>query len=140
MSLYMSKAERETFLADAHIGVLSISDGDRGPLSAPIWYLYEPGGDLHVSFGPNSRKAKLVSEGTHVSLVVQTETAPYKYVSVEGAVVSVGPPAAEDFMLRLATRYLGGEGGRQYASGGNGDSIVATVRIERWMTTDYSKR
>ena len=78
MSLYMSKAERETFLADAHIGVLSISDGDRGPLSTPIWYLYEPGGNLRVSFGPNSRKAKLVSGGTRVSLVVQTETAPWE--------------------------------------------------------------
>lgn len=140
MSLYMTRAEREAFLAEARIGVLSISDGDRGPLSAPIWCLYEPGGDLQVSFGPNSRKAKLLSEGTRVTLVAQTETAPYKYVSVEGAVVGVGPPIAEDFTLRLATRYLGEEGGRQYASGGNGDSIVATVRIERWMTTDYSKR
>ena len=140
MSLYMTKAERETFLAEVHIGVLSISNGDHGPLSAPIWYLYEAGGDLRVSFGPNSRKAKLISEGTRVSLVAQTETAPYKYVSVEGAVLSVGPPPSEDFTLELATRYLGEDGGRQYASGGNGDSIVVTVRIEHWMTTDYSKR
>ena len=140
MSLYMTKPEREAFLAEVHIGVLSIGDGDEGPLSAPIWYLYEPGGDIQMSMGPNSRKAKLLSEGTRITLVAQTETAPYKYVSVEGPVVSIGPPAAEDFTLRLATRYLGEEGGRQYASGGNGDSIVATIRIERWMTTDYSKR
>lgn len=140
MSLYMTRAEREAFLAEVHIGVLSIGDGDQGPTSAPIWYLYEPGGDFQVSFGPNSLKAKLLSEGTRVTLVAQTETAPYKYVSVEGPVVSVGPSPAEDFTLRLATRYLGEEGGRQYASGGNGDSVVATVRIERWMTTDYAKR
>lgn len=140
MSLYMTRAEREAFLADVRIGVLSIADGDSGPLSAPIWYLYEPGGELRVSFGPNSRKAQLVAEGTRVSLVAQTETAPYKYVSVEGAVVSVGPPPNADFTLKLATRYLGEQDGRGYAAGGNGDSLVATIRIDRWMTTDYSKR
>ncbi|MEE8421380.1 MAG: pyridoxamine 5'-phosphate oxidase family protein [Dehalococcoidia bacterium] len=140
MSLYMTRAEREAFLAEVHIGVLSIGDGDGGPASAPIWYLYEPGGDFQVSFGPNSLKAKLLSEGTRVTLVAQTETAPYKYVSVEGPVVSLGPPPGDDFLLRLATRYLGEEAGRQYASGGTGDSVVATVRIERWMTTDYTKR
>ena len=140
MSLYMTKAERETFLADVRIGVFSVADGDSGPLSAPIWYLYEPGGDIQVSMGPNSRKAKLLSEGTRVSLVAQTEAAPYKYASVEGAVVRMGPAEEADFSLRLASRYLGEEMGKQYASGGNGDSIVATIRIDRWMTTDYSKR
>ena len=140
MSLYLTKSEREAFLAEMHIGVFSIADGENGPLSAPIWYLYEPGGDLQVSFGRGSHKARLIAEGTRVSLVAQTEAAPYKYVSVEGVVTSAGPATDEDFTLRLATRYLGEEQGRQYASGGNTDSIVATVRIERWMTTDYSKR
>ncbi|HJM74426.1 MAG TPA: pyridoxamine 5'-phosphate oxidase family protein [Dehalococcoidia bacterium] len=140
MSLYMTKSEREAFLADVRIGVLSIADGESGPLSAPIWYLYEPGGDFHVSYGRSGHKARVIAEGTRVSLVAQTETSPYKYVSVEGVVTRVGPAAEDNFTLRLATRYLGEEQGRQYASGGNSDSLVATVRIERWMTIDYSKR
>ncbi|MDP6607328.1 MAG: pyridoxamine 5'-phosphate oxidase family protein [Dehalococcoidia bacterium] len=140
MSLHMTRAEREAFLAEVHIGVLSIADGDSGPSSAPIWYLYEAGGDLQMSMGPNSHKARLLAAGTRVTLVAQTETAPYKYVSVEGTVVSLGPAPDEDFTLRLASRYLGEEAGRRYASGGGGDSLVATIRIERWMTTDYSKR
>jgi uncharacterized protein len=140
MSLHMTKAEREAFLADVRVGVFSVADGENGPLSAPIWYLYEPGGDIELSMGPNSRKAKLISVGTRVSLVAQTETAPYKYVSVEGAVTSFGPSADPGFTLKLATRYLGEEMGRQYASGGNGESVVATIRIDRWMTTDYTKR
>lgn len=140
MSLHMTKAERESFLADVRIGVFSVPDGDNEPLSAPIWYLYEPGGDLELSMGPNSRKAKLISVGTRVSLVAQTETAPYKYVSVAGVVTSFGPSADPDFTLKLASRYLGTEMGKGYAAGGNGESVVATVRIDRWMTTDYSKR
>jgi len=134
----MTKSEREAFLADLHIGVLSIADGDSGPLSAPIWYLYEAGGDVQVSYGRGGQKARLIADGTRVSLVAQTETSPYKYVSIEG-IATVGP-MPPDFTLRLATRYLGEEQGREYASGGNTDSIVATIRIERWMTIDYSKR
>ena len=46
MSLKMTKPEREAFLADLHVGVISIAEKDRGPLTAPIWYGYEPGGEL----------------------------------------------------------------------------------------------
>ncbi len=53
MSVRMTKMEREAFLAEVHIGVLSVVDGDRGPSSAPIWYLYEAGGDIQVMFGQN---------------------------------------------------------------------------------------
>ena len=45
MSMKMTAAEREAFLADLHVGVLSIAREGRAPLSAPIWYDYEPGGE-----------------------------------------------------------------------------------------------
>ena len=37
MSLKMTKDEREAFLADLHVGVISIEDPGRGPLTVPIW-------------------------------------------------------------------------------------------------------
>ena len=40
MSLAMSRAEREAFLAALHVGVISISESGRGPLTVPIWYAY----------------------------------------------------------------------------------------------------
>ena len=46
MDLRMTRAEREAFLADVHVGVLSIAEPGRGPLAAPIWYGYEPGGEI----------------------------------------------------------------------------------------------
>ena len=52
MSLAMTKQERETFLADLHVGIISIPEDGRGPLTVPIWYSYEPGGELR---GRNSR-------------------------------------------------------------------------------------
>ena len=44
MSLAMSKAQRETFLAGVHVAVISIPENSRGPLTVPIWYSYEPAG------------------------------------------------------------------------------------------------
>ena len=46
MSLAMTKQEREGFLADLHVGIISITEEGRGPLTVPIWYLYEPGGEV----------------------------------------------------------------------------------------------
>ncbi len=51
MSLSMTRAEREAFLADLHIGVISIADGEHGPLTCPVWYAYEPGGEIGLVTG-----------------------------------------------------------------------------------------
>ena len=64
----MTQQERQDFLADLHVGVLSLSDDSRGPLTVPIWYDYDPGGELWFITGPDSRKAKLLEVGVNLSL------------------------------------------------------------------------
>ena len=55
--LTMSKAEREGFLAGVHVGVLCVATGDAGaPVAAPVWYGYEPGGDVVLLTGTTSKK------------------------------------------------------------------------------------
>src|SRR5713101_4855709 len=81
MSLAMTKQEREAFLADLHVGIISIPEQGRGPLTVPIWYSYEPGGELRVVTARTSRKAQLLQRAGRFSVCVQTETLPYKYVS-----------------------------------------------------------
>ena len=45
----LSERERELFLSEPHIAALSVSDGQgRGPLTIPIWYQYQPGGEAWV--------------------------------------------------------------------------------------------
>ena len=143
MSLQMSKDEREAFLADLHVGVLSIPDPGRGPLTVPIWYAYEPGGELSVVTGRGSRKGRLLTAAPRVSLVAQTESPPYQYVSVEGPVVHVGPVDRARDVLPLAERYLGPELGKQYLAAtaeGAGEEILIRIRPERWLTVDYQKQ
>jgi hypothetical protein len=82
VSLAMTKQERETLLADLHVGIISIPEEGRGPLTVPIWYSSEPGGELRVVTARTSRKAQLFQHAGRFSVCVQTETEPYKYVSV----------------------------------------------------------
>jgi nitroimidazol reductase NimA-like FMN-containing flavoprotein (pyridoxamine 5'-phosphate oxidase superfamily) len=143
MSQNMTKTERETFLADLHVGVISIAEKDRGPLTAPIWYDYEPGGDLWILTGRDSRKGRLLLDVGRFSLVAQTETPPYKYVSVEGPITSIDKPDLERDERPMAHRYLGQEFGDGYIEStrgdGDADNILVKMRPERWLTIDYAK-
>ena len=48
MSLAMTKEEREAFLADVHVGIISVAEDGHGPLTVPVWYSYEPGGEVRI--------------------------------------------------------------------------------------------
>ncbi len=142
MSFAMTKQEREAFLADVHVGVLSIPEPGRGPLAVPVWYGYEPGGELRLVTGRTSRKGQLLARAGRASLCAQTETAPYKYVSVEGPIVAIAPAEIERDLRPLARRYLGPEGGDQYVESTRSehdDNVLVRMRPERWLTVDFAK-
>jgi Pyridoxamine 5'-phosphate oxidase len=81
----MTAEEREAFLADLHVGVLSVAAGEaQPPVTAPVWYTYDPGGLVSIITAKESVKARLLRAEGQASLCVQTETPPYAYVSVEG--------------------------------------------------------
>ena len=141
MSTKMTTDEREAFLADLHVGVLSLNDPGRGPLTAPVWYAYEPGGDVVFVTSRESRKGRLLEVGARLSLCAQQEALPYKYVSVEGEVTSIEPSDSEATTRPIAHRYLGQEAGDEYMKGAaaNEESITVRVRPARWLTVDYGK-
>ncbi len=141
MSIEMTVEERQEFLAEMHVGIISIADGERGPLTLPIWYDYEPGGDLWIITDETSRKAKLLSAAGRFSLCAQTEQAPYKYVSVEGPITSTRPADFEGDLRAMAHRYLGTELGDAYAEANSVQGqIVISMHPKRWRTTDYNKQ
>ena len=140
-SLAMSKEEREAFLAETHVAVVSIADGERGPLSVPVWYRYEPGGKLSFVTGGSSRKARLIHAAGRIGVCVQTETPPYKYVSIEGP-AAVGNPNYERDVRQTAFRYLGQQMGEMYLAATESErtaSVLISVRPERWFSVDYTK-
>ena len=144
MNTRMSREEREAFLAEVHVGVLCLEEPGRGPLAAPVWYGYAPGGELWFVTERGSRKGRLLERARRASLCAQTEAPPYKYVSVEGPIVGVEKSDVERHERVLAHRYLGREGGDAYIAHTGGadaraDSILVRVRPERWLSVDYAK-
>ena len=135
--LTMTKAERAAFLADLHVGVLSIERDGAAPLSAPVWYRYQPGGEVEFSFESASEKVALAETVGRATFCVQNEVMPYKYVTVEGPIVVGGTD--HDLERDLAHRYLGQEIGDVYlASVADTVSRVVRLRPTRWRTVDYS--
>jgi len=139
MSLSMSRAEREEFLAGVHVAVLSVAAPDgRGPLIAPVWYTYQPGGTVNLVTGRGTRKALAIEAAGRISLCAQQERMPYKYVTVEGPVVMATATEAE--RLELARRYLGDEGGDAYIAANPTDGqVMIRMTPEQWLTRDYSQ-
>lgn len=145
MSLAMTPKEREAFLADVHVGIISIAEEGRGPLTVPIWYAYEPGGELRVVTDRTSRKGRLLEKVGRFSLCAQTEEPPYRYVSVEGPILVIEPSDLERDIRPLAHRYLGPERGDRYIESTSGDrerafSVLIRMHPERWLTVDYAKQ
>lgn len=143
MAQAMTKDEREAFLADVHVCVISVPEEERGPLTVPVWYNYEPGGEIKIWTGGTARKVKLLRQAGRFSVCVQQEDPPYKYVSVEGPVVSIEPIDLERDLRPLVYRYLGPEEGERYldnlggSTAGTGDVLIR-MRPERWLSLDFS--
>lgn len=135
----MSQTQKQEFLAALHVGVLSIPQPGKGPLTAPIWYDYEPGGNAWFIIGDESRKALLLQEGACASLCVQNEAPPYAYVSIEGTVSAI-EACSEETLRRMAVRYLGEARGREYAAGMPvGRARVVAIEPRGWLAADLSR-
>jgi nitroimidazol reductase NimA-like FMN-containing flavoprotein (pyridoxamine 5'-phosphate oxidase superfamily) len=144
MSFAMSAADRERFLAGLHVGVLSVAvpaDGSRAPLAVPVWYDYQPGGQVSVITGRSSRKGVAIRAAGRISLCAQDENPPYRYVSVEGPVVIEElDPAGR---LAMARRYLGTPGGDRYVASNPdpaGENVMIRMGPEHWLSVDYGRQ
>lgn len=141
-ALSMTQQEREEFLAGLHVGILGIERPAGPPLTVPIWYAYEPGGELWFLTSPDSVKGRLLRQSMRFSLCAQSESLPYRYVSVEGT-ATISPADKELHSRPMAHRYLGVKGGDRYVESGAGEDDGESVRVsmvpERWFTLDYSK-
>lgn len=135
----LNPEERQSFLAEPHIGALSVSAGpDRGPLTLPIWYQYTPGEDLWVITGRESAKMRRIRAAGRFSLMAQRVQPTVRYVSVEGPVTAVEPlPDARH--REMVARYLPPEqveGYLAFAAAELGEHVTVRMRPERWLSAD----
>lgn len=143
----MTDQERDEFLAETRVGVLSVAGADgRPPTSSPVFYAYQPGGDFTFFTNTNrrtSQKLTRIKAAGAVTIVVQREDAPYAYVTVEGTVTAIDSPPTEEQMMAIATRYMPEEHARGFIAAELGDPesklTVLTIRPDRWFTQDTAK-
>jgi nitroimidazol reductase NimA-like FMN-containing flavoprotein (pyridoxamine 5'-phosphate oxidase superfamily) len=135
----MNRAEREAFLAQTHVGILSVEEPGRGPCATPVWYRYEPGGSIRITLSPTSRKASLLRKAGRATLCAQTESVPYRYVTVEGPIELRETDVSED-RHEMAHRYLGAaRGDRHLAATEGSPEILLLLHPAHWRTVDFSK-
>lgn len=134
----MSKETREAFVAEVHVGVFTVARGDGvPPLATPVWYSYEPGGDVLLNIAGGGEKARLLTSAPVASLCVQSESLPYKFVTVGGDVTT--GPDDEALRRRIAERYLPAELVDGYlASSESADMLTVRLTPRSWHSNDYS--
>jgi nitroimidazol reductase NimA-like FMN-containing flavoprotein (pyridoxamine 5'-phosphate oxidase superfamily) len=137
----MTQEEREAFLAEPYVGVLSVTaEAERAPLTTPVWYEYQPGGLVKVITGPDLRKTRLIKEAGRFALCVQVaEVEDYRYASVEGPVTEIRPASKQE-RYDMAARYLlpshidGYINSTEETAAGD---VAIYMRPERWNTFDF---
>jgi hypothetical protein len=135
----LSVRDRYLFLAEPHIAALSVSAGeDRGPLTLPIWYQYEPGGEPWVLTEADSRKVRLIEKAGRFTLMVERTLPTVRYVSVEGPVSRI-VPGTDELLREITERYLPPEmvpAYLQFAKTELGEQVAIYLRPQRWLTSD----
>jgi hypothetical protein len=135
----LSVEEREQFLAEPHIGALSVVERpDRAPLTVPIWYQYSPGGELWVLTEPGARKTRAIDAAGRFSLMVQRTEPTIRYVSVDGPVTRTAA-GSDELSREMAARYLPPNKVAEfleYERTQLGEHIAIYMRPEYWLSAD----
>lgn len=139
MSLVMTRDERDEFLAGEHVGVLAVERAGRAPLAVPIWYDYR-NGEILIWMERGTVKDVAIRAAGRFSYTVQTEVAPYKYVTAEGPVVAADLPPTHDEGARIAARYLPADEVADHVDDAlKSDTVLVRMRPTRWLSNDHSK-
>jgi nitroimidazol reductase NimA-like FMN-containing flavoprotein (pyridoxamine 5'-phosphate oxidase superfamily) len=139
----MTVQEREAYLADVHVAIVSVvDDSGRAPLAVPVWYAYQPGGEISLITARDSRKTALIRAAGRVTVAVQNGEAPYRYASAEGPVTAIEDSVTVEQRWELANRYMGPDGADGYIESTRDlteQMVRILVRPEHWLTRDYTK-
>jgi uncharacterized protein len=147
MPRVLTAAEREQFLAEPRIGVLSVTAEDgRPPLTVPVWHAYQPGGELTFftgTQGRTARKVDLLEKAGVVSFCVQKPDFPYRYVTVEATIVKADRSPSVADVVAITSRFLPPDAARGFAEAevnrASGTFVLFHARPDRWSSMDFGE-
>jgi PPOX class probable F420-dependent enzyme len=119
------------------LAVLATYRRDGTVLLSPVWHEWRDNG-FHVSTGSRDVKAGHLRRDPRASIVVCEHGPPYRGLELRArALLSV--PEDQAIIRRVATRYLGPEGGKRYAETGGDDLLIRLQpgELRAWDFADY---
>jgi PPOX class probable F420-dependent enzyme len=132
----LSQSEIDTFLAEPHIAIVSTTGPTGKPHAMPIWYAWRDGKVLFHT-GGDSKKMRNLRTNDRVSVVVDTKTAPYKVVVIEGRAKEL--PGDNALGREVAIHYLGAKQGEQYAARSREPGALVEVTPTKIISWDYAR-
>jgi PPOX class probable F420-dependent enzyme len=120
----------------SRVAVLATYRRDGTVLLSPVWHEWRDNG-FNVMTGSNDVKATHLRRNPRASLVVYEDAPPYRGLELR-AEARLSTPDDRAIIRRIATRYLGPEGGQQYADSGGDDLLVRLEpgELRAWDFTD----
>lgn len=138
----MNRSAIEAFLHEPRLLTLTANRAGREPFVAPLWFEYADG-RIVIWTNRSSAKVRLLQRDPAVTLLVQTESSPYKAVLIRGrSEVRSGEDHA--LIRRLAVHYLGEAEGSVYADNAiagqrPGQQATILVTPTAWRAWDYAE-
>jgi nitroimidazol reductase NimA-like FMN-containing flavoprotein (pyridoxamine 5'-phosphate oxidase superfamily) len=93
---------------------LTLYDEGGDAITSPVWFRYT-GETFEVVIGLKDHKLELLRRDPRCTLLIFETAPPFRGVRVRGKAELV-PDEGSETRLAIATRYVGEDGGRKYAS------------------------
>ena len=112
----LTPAEVRELVNGVHLATITVVSADGFAHSTPVWYLPEPKGGVTILIDRASVKARILKRDPRATvLIVNNSEGGDRWVMYRGnAEVSDG--GIDDLMVRISTRYMGDDEGREYAA------------------------
>lgn len=112
----MTTAEWQAFVMEgSRTGKLATVRADGRPHAVPVWFMLE-GEDLLFMTGSDTVKARNMRQNNRVTLVIDDESFPFSFVSIEGEAIlhELAPDALLPYSIEIARRYVGAERAEEF--------------------------
>jgi PPOX class probable F420-dependent enzyme len=126
--------ELDGFLGEAVVAVLATHRRDGSVLLSPVWHEWRDGG-FNVWVGRDDVKANHVRRDPRATIVVAESRYPMRAVEVRGE-ARIVEEDAEETAIRIASRYVGPENGRDYVLRWS-DPVTFRLEPGELRTWDY---
>jgi PPOX class probable F420-dependent enzyme len=119
------------------LAVLATYRRDGTVLLSPVWHEWRDNG-FNVVTGSRDGKAGHLRRDPRASIVVCEDGPPYRGLELRGR-ARLSLPEERSTLLRIATRYLGPEGGERYAEAADDDLLIRLEpgELRAWDFADY---